>query len=915
MRRKLMERRLWNLWMTVNITIAWMPMKPSVETCRDAEMKATPGTVIQHGHPINLTCTLTSNAKHCRSRSKDVKIYRDSTLLPGTLNTESVMVQDLLPLPGETKYRCEKCKVLCMISVFSGFPPGQPRSVTCEQEGEVGNMSCSWESGRETFIETTCTLQLLHKSHNVNASSKCSSQAHQTLMLPLSISVGGEYTVLVQASNELGENVSMPYTFTYFDVVKPSPPSDMTVTCNTSHDCTVSIHTYQDVQHFRLRYRITNESVWEQLQAEILSNRTLTLHHLRPLSQYELQAACKYKIDRGKWSNWSNIVTHKTPEDAPQEKIVMWYRINQTITIFWKYMNLSEFRGQIQFYQVIFQDNGRHATYIQNTTDTWLSRNIDPEGCVITVSAHNSMGSSPPTSIRVTSHSLAGLPAPTNVSAITSGSESITVRWELPPGIESAEDQIVAWEDPTGESLRKWITVPKSNRSAIISGHLKPHICYRLYVYLLWERRAGLPGMAHGSTRQTAPLTAPQFKYEVHKENAILVTWKEISAELRLGCITHYSIYLRAQTTQVFKIPSNQSLFYQYEIDNIGKNVHYSLEMTSSNEAGESPRSPLISAYIQADVSEDITMVVVFVVVLLFVGFLFSIPFAKQRLQFLLSSILPQWCSKPVPDPANCKWAKEYIASEEKREILTKVASSISDYSDETETLEIEEITNEEEEFLASVFSYKINNVAIGIPQENIRTLREDVAGIAPAQTLNREQRGVQKFLEADHPPDYLFHHNMQASDYLPHIKAAEYLAQHGMKPSDCQVHQDIRLSNSMIHRNINPFDYLVHHDTPADYLAHYEIKPSDFQIHTDIRLLNAIVSRVKPSAYLVNCENTVDYLPTNMLTIMEGPDKEKDLLHPQIFLTAGERTANTIRLDTVEINFPRTVQGDPCLV
>ncbi|XP_075178261.1 interleukin-12 receptor subunit beta-2, partial [Anomaloglossus baeobatrachus] len=863
---QLMEK-FWFQWMRLTITIMWNLKISHTEPCPAAIMKASPSAVIHHGHPINLTCTLIGNAKPCDPGSTgDMKIETQKTLVPGKVKMDSVIVQDLRPPPGETVYVCWKCKMLCMINIFAGFPPDQPSSVTCEQEGELGNISCSWESGRETLIATNWTLQLLQKQHIVTVSSLYSSQANQSVVLPVSITVGGEYTALVRASNDLGENVSMPYTFTYTDAVKPYPPRDIMVTCETSHSCTVTMHTPQDVQHFWLRYRIINENVWKQV--EIVNNRSRTLHSLHPLSQYEFQAACKYIIDTGKWSNWSDIITHQTPEDAPRRKIDAWYKLdrsNKTVTVFWKYMNLSEFRGQIRFYQVTIQDNERPGVFTQNSTDTWLSRNIDTDGCVITVRAHNSMGISPPTYIRVSTRSLAGFPSPTNIIATTSGPENITLHWELPSKAELSDNQVVVWEDPTGkdQSRTNWIIVPKQDRSVTISGHLRPHICYQLYVYLLRGGRAGPPGDTRGSTQEIAPLIGPDFKYKVQKTNSVLVTWQEIPADVQMGCVTHYSIYLRTTTqrTRIIRVPFHQSGLYEYEIENLEDNVLYSLEMTSWNEAGESPPSPLISAYVQPDdksTDPEDTMVVVFVVALLVIGSLISISFAKQRLQSLSSRLLPLWCSKSVPDPANCEWAKDYISHQETSRILPTAASSHSE--DDIETLEIEEMDSEDESS-PSVFSYKIGLPTIRVIEEENKLPPYPSCGDRLSdQSIKPTPDCFYRSLHPAHPPShYLLHQNLKPSNYLMHheARASGYLVQSNIKTSDYLAHQDIKASEKMAEQETKPTDYLVH--------------------------------------------STVDYLSTKLLTIMEDSNR----FHHQLPLPSGERTKNTISLDTVQISFP----------
>ncbi|XP_077133381.1 interleukin-12 receptor subunit beta-2 [Ranitomeya variabilis] len=960
--------KLWFPWMTLTITIMWSPKISRAESCPAAVMKASPSAVIAHGHPMNLTCTLTGNGRPCNLGSKgEMKIERQKTIVPGRVTENSVIVQDLRPPPGATVYECWKCKMLCVITVFAGYPPDKPSSVTCEQEGELGNISCSWESGRETLIGTTWILQLLKKTDIVMVSSFYSSQTNQSAVLPVSISVGDEFTALVRASNDLGENVSMPHTFSYIDAVRPCPPSGVTVTCDTSHSCTVTIHTQQEVRHFWLRYRITNESAWKQV--EILNNRSQTLHDLRPLSQYEFQAACKYVIDRGKWSNWGSVITHQTPEDAPHGKLTAWYKLERSnkVTIFWKYMNLSEFRGQIRFYQVTVQDNERPGVYVQNCTDTRLSRNIDTDGCVMTVSAHNSMGSSSPAYIRVTTRSLGGFAGPTNVISITSSPENITLRWELPYKTESADDQVVTWKDPTemDQSRTNWIMVPKENRSVTISGHLRPHICYQFSVYLLRGGRAGPPGVTRGSTQQTAPLSGPDFKYKMHKNNSVLVTWQETPAVEQMGCITHYSIYLRAATqgTRIINIPSHQSSLYQYKIENLENNVHYSLEMTSSNGAGESPPSPLISAYVQPDDKDtdtEDTMVVVFVVILLVIGFLISILIEKQRLQFFLSRLIPHWCRKPIPDPANCEWAKEYISNQEKSGILPNAAASISD--NEIETLEIEEIDSEDETSPA-VFSYKIGLIINRVAQEDSKVPSHcSCRDVLADQSMKPSQGRFYKSLHPAHPlsdylvhqdlksSNYLGHHEMRPSDYLGHyeMRTSDYLGHHEMRTSDYLGHHEMRTSDYLVHHEMRTSDYLVHHEMrtsdclghhemrtsdclghhemrTSDCLGHHEMRTSDYLGHHEMRTSDYLGrSEIETSSYLddqniralemlPHCEikqspsllhSKVDYLAPNQFTIMEDPSKDhKDQFHHQLLLPAEEKTNNTISLDSVLIN------------
>ncbi|XP_063795203.1 interleukin-12 receptor subunit beta-2 [Pseudophryne corroboree] len=824
------------LWMSrtaVIIIFLCLIMKLSAEECTNARLEVSPGTVIHLGTAVNLTCTIHRN-KGCSSRSAKISNEKNTSQEWRNENADSVSVRNLsLPL-GKTEFRCWNCKLVCGTDICVGLPPDQPRFDTCEQEGEFGRLSCRWERGRKTAIDTNCTLQLRQTEHNRTISRNCSTSGPPTLTLPVSVVRGAQYTAQMQTSNELGTSLSLPYTFTYFDVVKPFPPTNMTLNCHqTSNNCTVTVRTAQDVEHFQLRYRATGETVWKKV--EFQNNRTITLRSLHAATQYQLEAACKYLTDRGKWSDWSQPVMAVTPEDAPRGKIELWYKLHnirdksQTITLFWKYLNVSEVRGHIQVYRVIFQrGNELGAAHSDTTTTTQLTRDIDTTDYVISVSAHNSRGSSQPTYTTVTAQDISGLLGPTNAIATSRGpGNSLTLTWDLQTGNESlAGDQIVEWEEPTGtdHSQTNWIKVPKHNRSVTISGLLQPYVCYQFRVYLLRAGKAGVPSVTTGATQQKAPLTAPVFNYKVQRDKSILVTWKEISPDQQMGCITRYSIYLRhlsSQATQEFQIFSNRSTFHQYEIRKIEENVQYIIWMTCANDAGESPSSTLVGRFIlpQEGTQSEFVIIIPFILIL----FLCCVPSIKQRMGIFLSGILPQWCDKTVPDPANCEWAKEYISTKDKMGILPTHPSGCSNY-DETETLEIEEMVSEDAEAELPLSPVIINGGKIDIsdirPAGSRINLQNDLEALTPILTLQPEEHSRYKPIE---PPQPLIT------------------------------------------------------GTPSDYLVNDNIK--------------------------------VDYLPTNMLnmTMVDEEEDEETFLH-QFSVPSWITTGRTIRLDTVQINFPYAV-------
>ncbi|NXS92087.1 I12R2 protein, partial [Jacana jacana] len=55
---------------------------------------------------------------------------------------------------------CEhKRKIICGIEIVSGYPPDEPRNVSCIQNGTDGLPRCTWDKGRITYTNTTYIIQ------------------------------------------------------------------------------------------------------------------------------------------------------------------------------------------------------------------------------------------------------------------------------------------------------------------------------------------------------------------------------------------------------------------------------------------------------------------------------------------------------------------------------------------------------------------------------------------------------------------------------------------------------------------------------------------------------------------------------------------------------------------------------------
>ncbi|XP_053549356.1 interleukin-12 receptor subunit beta-2 isoform X2 [Bombina bombina] len=783
-----MERGFYVCWIIFTMTVICVLTKNNEEHCGKGKIVARPASVLPIGSSVNITCSLTQ-ATDCSL--KTLTIMRNSTQHKFDIiesSDYSVSVLDSNLSPYSTTYSCRNaCKVLiCGIYVKVGRSPDQPEIVNCEQEGEEGSICCLYKKGRDTYIQTTYQLQIYPTNcpDNVTIVHECGSQCKSSLVMGPHDT---EYTAVVKASNELGTIVSLPYTFTYFDAVKPDPPQDIFIEFhNSSNICTVSPRAPQSTSYFRLRYRLVEDNTWQMVETSIHKNLTLT--DLQPFSKYEFQASCKFLEDKGKWSNWSISVIEQTPEDVPNASLDVWYRQEpidhktQNITLFWKNMSASHSRGLIKYYQVVFyKGNNTSAAEKLTITTTWLTSCVDKAAYVIAVTAHNSKGNSPPTVINVTTEDVSELPSPLNIVVQEINNVSVTVAWEILPKRKMLTgDFILEWNEPhkVHQIYTNWIKVPKHYRSAIISDKLMPCVCYKFHLYELKNSRAGFAKVAFGATKQEVPSTGPQFNYKIWKDSSILVTWKEIPADSQKGCIVQYNIYMQkthSLSPVQFIIFTNQSLKNQYQINNIQHNIEYLIWMTCSNEAGESTRALVQQIYLSLDGSFEgyVKIIVVVTITAILLFGIFCVLFIKQKLPLLLYKI---WCNKTVPDPANCSWAKEYSTHKnDKTGLLPDQLSRTSSF-EEPDTLEIEVAESGEDiqlfqpEILIKSEALTTDTLEV----EKLIALQKDVEEQSvPNVPLKSEESSLYRSLKSHEPiitvpvSDYLVSQEITV-DYLP---------------------------------------------------------------------------------------------------------------------------------------------------
>ncbi|XP_062990477.1 interleukin-12 receptor subunit beta-2 [Elgaria multicarinata webbii] len=656
------------------------------------------GIYMLRGSTVTLSCWLNKSGWCSRQEAHKISILQNYSEVSSG-NGLSVSTHVLLHRFGNQTFQCQCPKgkktpvLICGIHIVVGIPPDQPKNVSCIQYGKNGHSTCSWDKGHYTYLTTNYRLQLTNGITNRTFSQEGISIGSMDLKEKLGFE--STYTVVVIATNGLGNTSSQPIQFTLIDIAKPHSPVDLSVKCDSfaATNCTILWQDQQETQHFKLRYRPIHSNSWTML--ENITTRRYDLHDLEPDREYEFQVSCRFLLNRGLWSDWS---TAFQTEAVPFEPIDVWYLKEdvssqmQNVTLFWKATHTSR-RKSHNYSVTFFALNQKHhrAVETDSTTHTILSRVTPKTDYNITVHSYNSRGISSPIYI-TTKLGITDLPPPSHLSAASMKNGSIVIAWKAPlapsPFING---YVVEWvELHQGHHLKTWLKVPASNFTVIIAN-LKPNVCYSISAFALYQSRAGKAAATVENVSAKAPLTGPHINATVRGEH-ILVSWEEIPGNQQVGCIVGYKIYLQNQyfTNVPLKVYDISTTDPQpFPIESIQPGNAYAIWMTASTTAGESPKGNEEAIYIQN--APDWGSIVICIIVGLSAS-VCCVPFARQKIVSFLSVLLFGWYGKAVPDPANSSWAKEFTSIKDDPNLYSTQNISNPNSFEEPETLQIEEV-------------------------------------------------------------------------------------------------------------------------------------------------------------------------------------------------------------------------------
>ncbi|XP_051752447.1 interleukin-12 receptor subunit beta-2 isoform X1 [Ctenopharyngodon idella] len=580
--------------------------------------------------------------------------------------------------------KCKENPEPCGIDITPGYPPDIPQNLTCIRKTEFGNVSCTWTTGRDTKIKTTCQLRVQGDPH-LSYESFMLSTGLCLSTFPIESSKMSQLVVSLNVSNSLGSKTSGPHTFTLRNIVKPSIPQISHVNCS-SQWC--HLHTdNHSMDLFEVQYRAVN-GIWKTFETSTKMNWNIT--SLQPDTKYKFKIRRKIYHRVGLWSDWSQEKETITEEEAPVKELDVWYLQepktlqsgNKCFHIFWKELNISDAKGKILKYNIsVLEQKSNSKSPIPPRKKNYICCS----NCSVSVSAVNSKGQSPAKFTELHSPGFASgfLPQPHKLL----NNHSVALSWQRPAIADQKTEYVVHWY-PVGYIERiQWIRV--LNTTANITG-LQPHQCYQGAVTAL---QTSGPIMAHIrgiSTWQSAPEQGPVPQPLLKNTESLQVKWSEIPQEKRRGCLKKYTIYLWNKLTRDTQTYSVDYPKKQYTISGLSPGQCYNLWVTAWTDAGEGPRGSDLPFCTPTDAEKLLSHVILaggaVLLACLILLCICQFSSVQKRCLSCCQCLLPT----VIPDPANSNCAKTY--TDDQGEIKFYLHKYDPSVSEDPENVEVEEV-------------------------------------------------------------------------------------------------------------------------------------------------------------------------------------------------------------------------------
>uniref|UniRef100_A0A8D2IMI8 Interleukin 23 receptor n=1 Tax=Varanus komodoensis TaxID=61221 RepID=A0A8D2IMI8_VARKO len=283
-----------------------------------------PANINQIGQDISINCH--SDKEFC----ENAKIYmdlnevrvEDSNLT--VINKTTVQLQ--LHNYGEPfskvvcNVQCSKTRVvICGTQFCMGYLPDRPANLACVIQEYSDCMICTWDPGKDTYLNTSYNLYLKSVQTKENKTFNANS-ALNGVNIPLNqLQKNQTFSVSVCAKNALGAAHSDQLLVELHNIVIPALP---VITQNKTIDSPIrkTIMQWEEQSasnetSCEERYKEMASEKWHVREWDASIQRMhRTEYNLNANTMYEFQVRCKFTHVGSIWSKWSESVVYKTPE-------------------------------------------------------------------------------------------------------------------------------------------------------------------------------------------------------------------------------------------------------------------------------------------------------------------------------------------------------------------------------------------------------------------------------------------------------------------------------------------------------------------------------------------------------------------------------------------------------------------------
>lgn len=573
--------------------------------------------------------------------------FNDTTSLKSPLTCNSLVYGRNAPIDG--------------IVITLGLPPDEPRNLTCIVY-QLEKMTCTWDPGRQTFLPTNYTVKLQRSSMISHHCRAVVNNSCTTYQFPLFLDI----SVWVEATNVLGTSQSEHITQDLINIVKPNAPVITAITSALQLPNALKIewrNPFQPVEmslKYNIQYRSNNTKDWIKVPPEDTASHrdSFTLQDLRPYTKYNVSIRCMKVDGKGYWSDWSAEMSGTTPETKPSKKVDLWRFIESSgshnsrlMHLMWKKLDPSAANGEIVEYEVQIRLKDQHSAKPFNVSSTSLNYTLTLEAYIVTVTAYNSVGKSPPATLVIPAATQKELPPVQSLKAFLKNGQ-LWVEWKASHLQVNA--YILEWcvESEREPCLISWQQEESSTESTALRGKdIKPFKRYIISIYPIYSSGPGAIQTVRAYLQQDRPLQGPVVKAKKIGKRETVLVWDQIPLDDQNGFIKNFTIFYRTEEGSEHHVTVDSSC-REYTLSSLTRNTLYVVHMAASTEKG-SKSGPAITFTTLKFAKGEIEAIVIPVCVAFLLCSVLGMLFCLNRCKVIKKHVWPN-----VPDPSNSTIAR-----------------------------------------------------------------------------------------------------------------------------------------------------------------------------------------------------------------------------------------------------------------